>query len=106
MIVGILTVELFLGDIFSLKEKRQIVKSVIDRIKNRYNVSIAEVKQQDVKRKAVIGMACVSNSASFTDRQLDLIIDFLEADGRFAVEQIHKRFFKNKMSRFLIFLLI
>ncbi|NLZ54168.1 MAG: DUF503 domain-containing protein [Thermoanaerobacteraceae bacterium] len=90
MVVGILTVELSLGDIFSLKEKRQIVKSVIDRIKNRYNVSIAEVDKQDVKRRAVIGMACVSNSSKLVDRQLDLILDFLEADGRFSVEEIYK----------------
>jgi uncharacterized protein YlxP (DUF503 family) len=90
MVVGILTVELSLGDIFSLKEKRQIVKSVIDRIKNRFNVSIAEVDKQDVKRRAVIGMACVSNSNQLVDRQLDLILDFLEADGRFAIEDICK----------------
>lgn len=85
-----MTVEFSLGDIFSLKEKRQIIKSVIDRIKNRYNVSIAEVDKQDVKRRAVIGMACVSNSNKFVDRQLDLILDFLEADGRFAIEKIYK----------------
>ncbi len=90
MVVGILTVELCLGDIFSLKEKRQIVKSIIDRIKNRYNVSIAEVEKQDVKRWAVIGIACVSNSNQLVDRQLNLILDFLEADGRFAIEEICK----------------
>ncbi|HHV19366.1 MAG TPA: DUF503 domain-containing protein [Thermoanaerobacterales bacterium] len=90
MVVGLLTVEIFLGDIFSLKEKRQIVKSIIHRIKNRYNVSIAEVEKQDVKRWAVIGMACVSNSNQLVDRQLDLILDFLEADGRFAIEEIYK----------------
>ncbi|HHY42857.1 MAG TPA: DUF503 domain-containing protein [Thermoanaerobacterales bacterium] len=90
MVVGILTVELSLGDIFSLKEKRQIIKSVIDRIKNRYNVSIAEVDKQDLKRQATIGIACVSNSSKLVDRQLDLILDFLESDGRFAIEDIYK----------------
>jgi len=90
MVVGIMTVELSLGDIFTLKEKRQIVKSVIERIKSRYNVSIAEVDMLDVKRRAVIGMACVSNSQQLVDRQLDLILNFLESDGRFAIEDIHK----------------
>ena len=85
-----MTVELSLGDVFSLKEKRHIVKSVIDRIKNRFNVSIAEIDMLDVKRRAVIGMACVSNSHQLVDRQLDLILDFLESDGRFAIEEIHK----------------
>jgi len=85
-----LTVELSLGDIFSLKEKRQIIKSIIDRIKNRYNVSIAEVDMQDVKRRAVIGMACVSNSSKLIDRQLDLILNLLESDGRFTIEEIYR----------------
>ncbi|HHX24345.1 MAG: DUF503 domain-containing protein [Tepidanaerobacteraceae bacterium] len=88
MFVGILTVDISLGDIFSLKEKRQIVKSIIGRIRNRYNVSIAEVDKLDFKRQAVIGITCVSNSAQLVDRQLNLIIDFLEADGRFAVENV------------------
>lgn len=90
MIVGTLTVKLSLGDLFSLKEKRRIVKSVIDKVKNKFNVSIAEVDQQDAKRWAVIGIACVSNNTQFVDRQLDLILDFLESDGRFTVEEIHK----------------
>ncbi len=90
MTVGILTVEIYLGDIFSLKEKRKIVKSVIQKVQNRYNVSIAEIEKQDVKCWAVIGMACVSNDNRFVDRQLDLILDFLEADGRFAVEGVQK----------------
>lgn len=85
-----MTVELSLGDIFSLKEKRQIIKSIIDRIKNRYNVSIAEVDMQDVKRRAVIGMACVSNSSKLIDRQLDLILNLLESDGRFTIEEIYR----------------
>ena len=90
MVIGTLIVKLSLGDIFSLKDKRRIVKSVIERTRNRFNVSIAEVDQQDVKRQAVIGIACVSNSSQFVDRQLDLVLDFLEADGRFAIEEICK----------------
>lgn len=90
MIIGTLTVVLFLGDIFTLKEKRRIVKSIIDKLKNRYNISIAEVGKQDDKRRAIIGMACVSNSSKIIDRQLAHIINFLESDGRFAVEDILK----------------
>lgn len=93
MIIGTLTVEIFLGDIFSLKEKRQIVKSVIDKLKNRFNVSVAEIDRQDDKRWAIIGLACISNSTKIVHQQLDHIIDFLEADGRFAVEDILKEVF-------------
>lgn len=90
MIIGLLTVELFLGDIFTLKDKRSIVKSIIKRIQNRYNVSIAEVDRQDEKQWAVIGIACVSNSTRHIDRQLDEIINYMERDGRFSVGNISK----------------
>ena len=90
MVVGILSVEMYLGDLFSLKDKRQVVKSIIQKIKNRYNVSIAEVDMLDDKRRAVIGMACVSNSSDHVNQQLDHILDFMESDGRFAVESVSK----------------
>lgn len=93
MIIGTLLIEIYLGEIFSLKEKRQIVKSIIQKIKNRYNVSVAEVGRQDNKRYAVIGMACVSNSTKHVNQQLDHIIDFMESDGRFSVEKISKEVF-------------
>lgn len=90
MIVGLLTVELFLGDIFTLKDKRSIVKSTIKRIQNRYNVSIAETERQDEKRWAVIGMACVSNTTRHIDQQLDEILNFMENDGRYSLANISK----------------
>ncbi|HHV07037.1 MAG TPA: DUF503 domain-containing protein [Firmicutes bacterium] len=90
MITGTVTVEIYLGDVFSLKEKRQIVRSAIDRVRHRFNVSVAEVDEQDDHRWAVIGMACVANTTDHVNRQLDCILDFLEQDGRFSVEGIHK----------------
>ena len=93
MITGTITVEIYLGDIFSLKEKRQIVKSTIDRVKHRFNASVAEVDKQDDHRWAVIGMACVANATDHVNRELDCIMDFLEKDGRFSVESIHKEVF-------------
>jgi len=85
-----MTVEIFLGDAFSLKEKRQVVKSIIERLKNRYNISVAEVGKQNDRRWAVIGMACVSNSGEHVDQQLDHILDFMDKDGRFSVEEVDR----------------
>ncbi|HHT70643.1 MAG TPA: DUF503 domain-containing protein [bacterium] len=90
MIVGTLTVEIHLGAVFSLKEKRQVVRSVVDRIRQRFNVSVAEVARQEDHRWAVLGIACVANATNHVDRQLDHILDFLEKDGRFAVVNIQK----------------
>ncbi|MDN5332569.1 MAG: uncharacterized protein PWP45_1794 [Tepidanaerobacteraceae bacterium] len=90
MVVGIMTVEIFLGDAFSLKEKRQVVKSIIERLKNRFNVSVAEVGKQNDLQWAVIGMACVSNSGEHVESQLDHILNFMNGDGRFSVEDIER----------------
>ncbi len=88
-----LRVEISLGDMFSLKQKRQIVKSIIGRIKSRFNVSVAEVDRQDEWRTAVIGVACVSNTRKHVDSQLDTLLDFLESDGRFYIESVQKEFY-------------
>ncbi len=61
MIVGVLTAHLSMQGITSLKGKRSIVKSVIGRLKSRFNISIAEVDHQDSKTSAVIGISIVSN---------------------------------------------
>ncbi|MDN5302961.1 MAG: uncharacterized protein PWQ60_2475 [Thermoanaerobacteraceae bacterium] len=90
MIIGTMIVEISLGDTFSLKDKRQIVKSIIERLKNRYNISIAEVDRQDDIRRAVIGMACLSTTGEHAGRQLDHVLSFMENDGRFTVEKVEK----------------
>ena len=63
MIVGVLTAQLHMQGINSLKEKRGIVKSVIGRLKSRFNISIAEVDHQDSKTSAVIAIAIVATAA-------------------------------------------
>lgn len=90
MIIGTMIVEISMGDTFSLKDKRHIVKSIIERLKNRYNISIAEVDRQDDLRRAVIGMACVSTTGEHASRQLDNVLSFMENDGRFTVENVVK----------------
>nr|PZN02219.1 MAG: DUF503 domain-containing protein [Bacillota bacterium] len=90
MVVGIMTVEIFLGDAFTLKEKRQVVKSVIERVKNRFNASVAEVGKLNDLQWAVIGISCVSNSAEHVESQLDHILNFMNDDGRFSVENIER----------------
>jgi uncharacterized protein len=63
MIVGSLRVRLLVRDSRSLKDKRQVVRSIKDRLRNRFNVSVAEVEAQDHRQLAVLGMAMVSTEA-------------------------------------------
>src|SRR5215472_5627497 len=64
MIVGSLRVRLLVRESRSLKDKRQVVLSIKDRLRHRFNVSIAEVEAQDHRQLAVLGLAMVSNEAS------------------------------------------
>jgi len=93
MIVGVLTAHLSMQGITSLKGKRSIVKSVIGRLKSRFNISISEVDHQDSKTSAVIGISIVSNDSHFINQQFDAIINFMRNDGRFYLGQIERETF-------------
>jgi hypothetical protein len=93
MIVGVLTTHLSLQGVTSLKGKRSIVKSLIGRLKSRFNISISEVDHQDNKTSAVIGISIVSNDTHFIDQQFDAIINFMRNDGRFYLSQIQRETF-------------
>lgn len=79
MIVGTCKITLRLHSVSSLKAKRQIVKKVVERIKNRFNASVAEVGSHDIWQRAQIGIAVAGNEGSFVNSQLDRIVDFVEA---------------------------
>jgi uncharacterized protein YlxP (DUF503 family) len=93
MIIGVMKAQLHLQGVTSLKGKRSIVKSVIGRLKSRFNVSVSEVDHQDEKTHAVIGIAVVSNETRFVDQQLDAIVYFMQRDGRFYLGQIERETF-------------
>jgi len=90
MTVGVMTTQLHLHGIVSLKEKRGIIKSLVARLRNRFNISIAEVDHNDNKNTAVLGMAIVSNDGRFIDKQLDGVIEFMQKDGRFYLGRVER----------------
>lgn len=95
MLVGVLKVQIHLHGIGSLKDKRKIVKSVIGRVKSRFNFSVSEVESHDSKAQAVIGFAAVSNDSVFINQQIDTVLNFIQADGRFYVGQINREIFSS-----------
>ena len=78
MVIGVCTIELYLPTVHSLKEKRSIVKSVVNRVRNEFNVSIAEVDRQDAWQSAIIGVASVSNDTAYTHGQLTKVVAWIE----------------------------
>lgn len=95
MIVGVMTAQVHLQGITSLKEKRGIVKSLIGRLKSRFNISISEVDNQDEKTSAVVGIALISNDTRFINQQFDKIINFMQNDGRFYLGKTERETFSS-----------
>jgi len=85
MNVGVCRISLRLPENQSLKGKRQVLKSIIARIRNQFNVSVAEVDDHDLWQLATIGICCVSNDKRYTNQVLSKVVDFI-AGSRFEVE--------------------
>ena len=77
MIVGTLRVRLLIREARTLKDKRQVVKSIKDRLRNEFNVSVAEVEAQDNRQLAVLGLAMVSNEAHPVKQALGKVVEAL-----------------------------
>ncbi len=81
MTVGIIKICLRLHGNQSLKEKRKVVKSLIDKSRHRFNVSVAEVADQDLHQKATIGVAVIGSDGRVLNSLLDRIVNFMESLG-------------------------
>jgi uncharacterized protein YlxP (DUF503 family) len=71
VVVGLCTIELFLSDSQSLKDKRQILSSLKDRLRQKFNLSVAEIDAQDLWQKGVLALACVANDGRYVNQVLD-----------------------------------
>jgi len=79
MIVGSLRVRLLVRESRSLKDKRQVVRSIKDRLRNAFNVSVAEVEAQEHRQLVVLGVAMVSNEAGQVRGALEQVVSALRA---------------------------
>jgi len=77
MNIGVCRIELRIPENHSLKGKRQIVKSIIVRLQNRYSISIAEIDNNNLWQIATLGVSCVSNRRSHADTILTNVVDFI-----------------------------
>ena len=89
MVVGTATVELLLHGVHSLKEKRSIVRSVIQRVRNQFHVSIAEVDSLDAHAKATLGLAFVTNDTRLANSLLDQAVEAIEGYGLAELGRVH-----------------
>lgn len=94
MILGILTVELDIDHAQSLKDKRAVLNRVKDRVRNKFNVSIAEIEGNEVWNYACLGVAIVSNEQRFANQVLSKVVELIEEIrdcelGEVGMEFIH-----------------
>jgi len=85
MNVGVCRIDLRLPENASLKDKRQVLKSITSRVRNKFNVAVAEVDNHDRWQLATIGICCISNDNRHTNEVLSKVVDFV-INSRFEVE--------------------
>jgi len=76
--VGVLTIELFFDQSGSLKDKRQLLKSIVERLRSRFNVSVAEVDGMDLWQRSTVAVALVGNQPGYVKEVLEKILRFVE----------------------------
>jgi uncharacterized protein len=79
--VGIARLTIFIPDSHSLKEKRQVLRRIKDRARHKFNVAIAEVEDNDVWQRGVIGVALVGNERRFVEGALDEVVRFVRGEA-------------------------
>jgi len=80
MHVGVARVALHLAENSSLKGKRMVVRSVAQRVRNRFNVAIAEIDTQDAWAVITLGIVCLSDDPRHANEMLSKVIDFIESE--------------------------
>jgi uncharacterized protein YlxP (DUF503 family) len=85
MTIGVARVTLHFHDNESLKEKRQVIRSITARVRDKFNAAIAEVEDLDDMRLGTLGITCVSNSAPHVDEMLATVIAFIERNVEYGV---------------------
>lgn len=90
--LGLCTIDLHIPEATSLKGKRSVLKSMLEGIRSRFNVSAAELEHQDLWQRAGIGVACLSNDQAFCDRVLSQVVEWIEANPRVYVCKVDVEF--------------
>lgn len=78
MVIGSLILEIYIPQAHSLKEKRMILRPIIEKLKNRFNVAVAEIDKQDSWQSATIAVVSVSTDKKHIEKVLQQVINFLD----------------------------
>lgn len=90
MIILFMKVELRASWVHSLKEKRMVIKSIVQKLKNKFNISVSEVEDQDIHKTIVIGIAGICANSAQCDSIMENIITFIECNTDAEIIDIEK----------------
>jgi uncharacterized protein YlxP (DUF503 family) len=96
--VGIARLTLFIAGSHSLKEKRMVIRRVRDLVRQKFNASIAEVGDNDVWQRAMIGIALVGNERRFVESALDEVVRFVRGKAEVTVEERDVQTFNDELT--------
>jgi uncharacterized protein YlxP (DUF503 family) len=92
--LGLLTVELHLADSHSLKDRRRVVNSLKERLRQRFNVSVAEADFGDLWQRAGLIVSCAGSGAAIVEQTLRALLAFIEEDPRVLLMSPQLRFYE------------
>ncbi|WP_282924510.1 DUF503 domain-containing protein [Peptoniphilus genitalis] len=90
MIIAICTCEIFIFNANSLKSKRSVVKSIIEKSKNRFNISIAEVGENDKWQKSIIAFSTISNNQKIVEETIEKVINLFDSYSEIEIINIKR----------------
>ncbi|MGI6731123.1 MAG: DUF503 domain-containing protein [Anaerovoracaceae bacterium] len=93
MIIGILKIRIHIPWSHSLKEKRSVVKSICGRVKNKFNVSIAEVEEHDLHQIIVLGISYVTNDGAQAHRIGENVLNFIQSNTEGDIIDIERELY-------------
>ena len=92
MIIGVATIKLYAPWVHSLKEKRMVAKSLMTRLQNKFNISVAETDAQDIHQTLVLSLACVAATTALADSMLDAALAFIEQNTDAQITYVLREF--------------
>ena len=98
MFVTNMLISITIYDALSLKDKRMVVKSIVERIKSRFNVSVCEASDNDKWQVSDLGFSFVSNESKYYEKTIEKIINFIDNDDRVEITNIDKEMYSYEKS--------
>ncbi len=89
MIVGVRTIDLHIPGCRSLKEKRFVIKSLRDRLRSKFNISVAEIDHQDLWQRSKIAIAAVNDSGAYIDGLLEKAMEMVDKERRVVIIDVN-----------------